>query len=563
MEPSNQNLSQDVLLNLRADDLALRNPSDPYNRLDETFPTLSAVQLESVREYGQEERVIKGQVLYQRAQRDIDFFIVIRGTLEVMEILENGIEHRLAVVGPSQFSGELTLFNNRGSLACLRVCEESEVLRVSRQQFRRLMVAEPELGEAITRAFILRRTAFINHEQAGVAIVGDSHIGEVLRIRQFLRRNGIPVKMIFRDLEPDRAATILSSCALEGKDLPIVIYGRNQVLSNPTNVELGLALGFTEEIDSAEVFDVVILGAGPAGLSAAVYAASEGLKTVVLDAFAPGGQAGSSSKIENYLGFPAGISGQALSARAQIQSQKFGARISVPHRVVDLDCESKPMGIVLDDDSVVQAKAIIVATGAQYRKLEIENLEKFEGVGVHYAATPLESTLCANEEVIVVGAGNSAGQGAIYLAQNARRVHLLVRGSSLRKTMSEYLVQRIEAAARITVHLQAEITRLQGDRYLQSVTWRSADGLEETQAIANVFLMLGARPNTAWAKGCLELDEKGFILSGGSPFSTSQPGVFAVGDVRSGSIKRVASAVGEGSVVISSVHAYLAAFNGS
>jgi thioredoxin reductase (NADPH) len=560
MNPTELNQSSSFILD-KLDDLASRNPADPYNRLGETFPKLTEAQLQRISEYGQVERVKKGQVLYHRGQRDIDFFVILSGAAEVLENLEDGSEHRLAVIDANRFSGELTLFNHRGSLACLRICEDGEVLRVPRKQFRRFLIGESELAEIITRAFILRRTAFVNHSQAGVTIVGPSRSSDSLRIQQFLSRNGIPVRMISLESESTRALTVLKSYMREEKDLPVVIYGRDQVLNNPTNTQLGAALGFTEELDSNELFDVVILGAGPAGLSAAVYGASEGLNTVVLDAFAPGGQAGSSSKIENYMGFPAGISGQALGARAQIQSQKFGARISVPHRVVKMDCDSKPIRLFMEDDIVVQTKTVIIATGAQYRRLTVENFGKFEGAGIHYAATHLEAALCANEEVIVVGAGNSAGQAAMYLASKAKHVHMLVRGASLRKTMSEYLVSRVEASNRITVHLQTEISRLDGDHYLESVSWKDNRGVEETHSISNIFLMLGAQPNTDWVKDCLKLDEKGFIVSENapSPFATSKPGVFAVGDVRSGSIKRVASAVGEGSIVISSVHAFLEA----
>jgi thioredoxin reductase (NADPH) len=560
METNEQIPAAQIVMDPNADDITAKNPADPYNRLTETFPTLSSEQMERVCEYGEIETMKAGQMLYERGQRDIDFFVVVEGAAEALEVLDDGGEHRLALIHPNQFSGELTLFNNRGSLAALRVCEDGKILRVPRKKFRRLMIGESELGEVVTRAFILRRTAFINHEQAAATIIGHSRTNSVLRMQQFLRRNGMPVKTVYLEADPERATALLKSCSIDSNLLPAVIYAKNKTLLNPSNVELGEALGFTEDFSSDEIFDVAIVGAGPAGLSAAVYAASEGLSTLVLDAFAPGGQAGASSKIENYMGFPAGISGQALGARAQIQSQKFGAKISVPHRVVHLDCDSKPIQMHFDNDQVVRSKAVIVATGAHYRKLNIPNMEKFEGIGIHYAATAVEASLCTNEEIVVVGAGNSAGQAAMYLSERTTRVHLLVRGPSLRKTMSEYLVGRIEASKRITVHLQTEITRLDGERYLEAVTWKDAEGRESAHAIANVFLMLGAVPNTDWVKECLELDEKGFVISGknSSPFETSRPGVFAVGDVRAGSIKRVASAVGEGSVVISAVHAYLA-----
>ena len=539
--------------------VALVGPSDPYNRLSETFPVLSEEQIEQFQEYGALEDRKRGDFLYRRGQREIDFFVVLHGSLEVLETKSDGTEQHLVTLNRGHFTGELTLFNSRGSLVAVRIAEDSRVLRIPRKCFRRLMIGEPELAEVITRAFILRRSAFLAHEQAAATLIGNTHDRGVVRMQQFLRRNGIPVKTISAETDPAVVADLLKSRSITSQVRPIVIYGHDQYLLNPTLPELGAALGFTEQIDTEEIFDVTIVGAGPAGLSAAVYASSEGLNTLVVDSYAPGGQAGSSSKIENYMGFPAGISGQALSARAQIQSQKFGAKISVPRLVVRMDCDSTPMRLFFADGACIRSRAIVVATGAHYQKLAIADLEKFEGVGIHYAATAIEAALCARDEVIVVGGGNSAGQAAMYLSSKATHVHLLVRGKSIHTSMSEYLSSRIEMSKRITVHLQTEITRLSGDRYLESVSWKSENGNEETHAIGNVFLMLGANPNTDWAKGCLDLDNKGFVVCSNpkSPFETSQPGVYAVGDVRSGSIKRVASAVGEGSVVISSIHTFL------
>lgn len=536
-------------------------PADPYNRLSETLPALTPEQIERLHEYGEVEDIKQGQTLYVRGQRDIDFYVILNGSLEVLEAMGDGSEHRLFIMEAGRFTGELTLFNNRGSLAKVRAVEDGRVLRVPRRLFRHLLVGESELAELITRAFILRRTAFLTHEQAAATLIGHARTGDILHMQQFLRRNGIPVKTILVESDPKTARELLNNCSLTPEKLPVVIYGRGRFLINPTDIELGAALGFTECIGDDEIFDVTIVGAGPAGLSAAVYAASEGLNTLVLDGYAPGGQAGSSSKIENYMGFPAGISGQALSARAQIQSQKFGAKISIPHRVVRMDCDKQPLQLFFDDGRSVRSRTIVVATGAHYRKLALDNLEKFEGVGIHYAATAVEAALCDKEEVIVVGGGNSAGQAAMFLSTRAAHVHILCRGGSLHQTMSEYLVERIEASKHITVHTQTEITELAGDRYLESVTWKDQSGKKETHPIGNVFLMLGAVPNTDWAKGCLDLDQNGFVICNkpGSPFETSQPGVYAVGDVRSGSIKRVAAAVGEGSTVISSIHAFFAA----
>ncbi len=551
-------LTKDLSEN-EADFSASAHPADPYNRMSQTFPELSDDQLERLSAYGQVEQFAEGDLLYRVKERDLDFFILLEGEAEVLETLPNGAKHRVTLLGPKHFSGELTMFNNRESIVDLRVTKPSRALRIPRKNFRRLLVGEADLSEVITRAFILRRTAFINHELAAATVVGYSHSSDTLRILQFLKRNGIPVRFLSVDSDSSQASHVIEACNRRDKNLPIVVYGKNLVLDNPTNFDLGQALGFSEEIDLNCEYDTVIVGAGPAGLSAAVYAASEGLKTLVLDQFAPGGQAGSSSKIENYMGFPAGISGQALAGRAQIQSQKFGATISIPRRVDRLRCEPGKIELELDDSSVVRARSVIIATGAHYRKLDVENLEKFEGVGVHYAATPVEAALCSNDGVAVVGAGNSAGQAAMYLSEHSSHVYLIVRGNDLRKSMSEYLATRIEASQKISVHTQCEVTKLHGSRYLDEVTWRDKAGETHCHRIGNIFLMLGASPNTEWLKGCLDLDEKGFVVCNqpGSPFETSLPGVFAVGDARSGSIKRVASAVGEGSVAISSVHSYL------
>ncbi|RYZ76688.1 MAG: FAD-dependent oxidoreductase, partial [Proteobacteria bacterium] len=406
------------LLENGADLAALSSPSDPYNRLSQTFPELSEEQIKRVCAYGEIEEHAAGDILYARGQKDLDFFVILDGSTDVLETLANGTQHQLQKVKKNQFSGELTMFNNRESLVELRVCEESRILRIPRKNFRRMLIGEAELSEVVTRAFILRRTAYINHELAAVTLVGESHTSDTIRILQFLKRNGIPVRTVYADTDTTRAEKLIGVCQRERKHLPILIYGKNQVLNNPSNRELGQTLGFTESIEDGHKFDVVIVGAGPAGLSAAVYASSEGLDTLVLDQFAPGGQAGSSSKIENYMGFPAGISGQALAGRAQVQSQKFGAKIAVPREVQSLNCEPGKIELKLDSETIVQTRSLVIATGAHYRKLQIENLEKYEGIGVHYAATSVEAALCSSEAVAVVGAGNSAGQAAMYLSQH-------------------------------------------------------------------------------------------------------------------------------------------------
>ena len=421
------------------------------------------------------------------------------------------------------------------------------------------------------RAFILRRVGLVEHEQAASTLIGARTSGDTLRINSFLDRNGYPVRMLDPDSSPE-ARNMLAAHGLGDGDLPVVITAYSQVLKQPTNRALAVAVGLVERLDPDTVFDVAVVGAGPAGLAAAVYSASEGLNTVVLEAEAPGGQAGTSSRIENYLGFPNGISGQALSGRAQVQAQKFGAHLAVPRRVVQLACDARPYTLELDDGARVRARTVVIATGARYCKLDLENFERFEGGGIHYAATAIEAGLCESEDVVVVGGGNSAGQAAVYLSHHASCVHMLVRGTGLAASMSDYLIGRISASKAIVLHTETEISRLEGNRHLEQVTWRNRrTGAVERRAISNVFLMLGAVPNTEWLRGCVLLDDSGFVRSGiglersgdwptdrvSHALESSRRGVFAVGDVRSGSIKRVASSVGEGSIVVSAIHAIL------
>ena len=434
-----------------------------------------------------------------------------------------------------------------------------------RADFRRMCTAESDIGEIIMRAFILRRVGLIKHAQGGVVLVGPGHAADTLRLQRFLTRNAYPHKLYDTDADPD-AKGFLNCFELTPDQLPVVIASDDKVLRNPPNAQLADELGLTECLNPNEVYDVAVVGAGPAGLAAAVYAASEGLKTVVIEGMAPGGQAGTSSKIENYLGFPTGISGMALAGRAQVQAQKFGARLAISRAVKHLDCTAHPYRVHLDDDRSVQARAVVVATGARYRKLDVENYKQFEGQGIHYAATAMEANLCHSEEIIVVGGGNSAGQAAVFLSRTAKHVHVLVRANGLAATMSDYLIQRIDSSPHITLHSRTEIVGLEGDNLLQKVTWQHRETkATATYPIRNVFVMIGAEPNTDWLNGCLALDSKGFVKTGQdadgralvSPYATSKPGVFAVGDVRSGSVKRVASGVGEGSVVIAAIHQYL------
>jgi thioredoxin reductase (NADPH) len=547
------------------------NPSDPYLRRAQTFPTLTDEQLERAAEFGVVEALPKGTVLFDRGDRGIDFFIVLEGRIEIYEHTTGGtvvvVTHDV-----NQFTGDVDLFNDRACLVGARMGATGRVVRIRRARFRRLLSAEPDIGEIIMRAFILRRVGLLEHEQAAATLIGSRGDGDTLRLQRFLDRNGYPVRWLDSDGSAE-AHELLTAHGLANDDTPVVLLPRGRALRNPTTRDLAAYLGVLEPIDPEQVFDVAIVGAGPAGLAAAVYGASEGLCTVVLEAEAPGGQAGTSSKIENYLGFPTGISGGALAGRAAIQAQKFGARMAVPRRVERLRCDERPYTLELDDGERVRAKTVVVATGARYRKLDLDNFDRFEKNGIHYAATAIEAGLCEREEVIVVGGGNSAGQAAVYLSRHAAHVHMLVRGSGLAASMSDYLIGRIAASRAITLHTETEIVALDGKRHLEQVTWRHRrTGVSDTRAIANVFLMLGAVPNTEWLQNCLGLDDNGFVRCGMGfdstggwqhdrvPYAleTSRRGVFAVGDVRSGSVKRVASSVGEGSIVVSAIHAILA-----
>ncbi len=539
--------------------------SDPYARKAQTFPRLDNEMVARVSSFGSEIDVAEGTILFRRGERSTDFFLIKSGSVEMLDLDGDGLPRVLTVQGEREFTGELDLFNNRENLVTARAAQNSRLVRVERGSFLRMMSAEPDIGEIITRALILRRVGFIKHGQAGVVLIGPSHAADTLRLQRFLTRNGYPHRMVDSEVDPHAKEMVaaLKICALS---LPVIVPPGKAVLQNPTTGELADALGLTETIDRNVIYDVLVVGAGPAGLAAAVYAASEGLKTIVIEGVAPGGQAGTSSKIENYLGFPTGISGQALAGRAQVQAQKFGARLAIARMAVSVDCSGFPYRVALNDGQTVSAKAIVVATGARYRKPDLLNYERFEGQGIHYAATAMEAQLCHEQEVIVVGGGNSAGQAAMFLSQSVNHLHILVRGPGLKETMSDYLIQRIEKSQRISVHPFTEISAIGGDRYLNSVTWANRKtGEETTRPISNVFMMIGAAPNTEWLNGCVKLDKSGFIETGimagvatsGSPFETSAPGIFAVGDVRAGSVKRVAAGVGEGSVVVQAIHQYL------
>jgi thioredoxin reductase (NADPH) len=541
------------------------DPTDPYARVGQTFPQLDKDMTRRVGAYGSEENPKEGTLLFERGQRGVDFFVVLAGSIEIFDTDEHGTPNIFRVHHEREFTGEMDLFNERQILVSGRTGPGTRVIRIKRPDFRRLVTGEADIGEIIMRAFILRRVGFIRHTQGGVCLVGSGHDGDMQRLQAFMTRNGYPHRVLDTERGTE-AAQMLMHFDIKSDELPVVILPGEVALRNPTTVILADALGLMETLDANTVYDVAVVGAGPAGLAAAVYAASEGLSTIVLESTAPGGQAGTSSKIENYLGFPTGISGQALADRAQAQAQKFGARLAIARLVTRLKCATRPYQLTLDGGAIVKACAIVIATGARYRQLDLENYSKYEGHGIHYAATAMEAQLCAGEEVIVVGGGNSAGQAAVFLSRTTRHVHILVRGAGLAATMSDYLIRRIDGTGNITVHPYTQITALHGDPLLEQVTWTDRNSnTSETRKVANLFVMIGAEPNTEWLAGCLTLDDKGFAVTGrddhgqalASPFATTQPGIFAVGDVRSGSVKRVASSVGEGSVVVQAIHQFL------
>jgi thioredoxin reductase (NADPH) len=538
---------------------------------DRLFPTLTDAQVARIAARGRRRPIASGDVLVEIGDRTAGFFVVLSGEIEVSDSAGTLIVTHRA----SQFSGEATMITGRRAMGRLRAVAAGEVIELTREQLLALVQTDAELSEILMRAFMLRRIELIAHNIGDVVVLGSTHCSGTLRVREFLIRNGHPFHYI--DLDRDaEAQEMLDHFKVTEGDVPVLICRGDAVLRNPTNAQIADCLGFNDAVDQSRVNDLVIVGAGPAGLAAAVYGASEGLAVLVLESGSPGGQAGSSSRIENYLGFPTGISGLDLTGRAYAQAQKFGAQIMIAKGATGLACDRQPYGVRIDGGPPVTARAVIIATGAEYRKPALANVSQFEGAGVYYGATPMEAQLCLSEEVIVVGGGNSAGQAAVFLAQTARRVHMLVRAEGLADTMSRYLIRRIEDNPAIVLRTRTQIVALEGNGHLERVTWRDdRTGALETTAIRHVFIMTGAVPNTRWLEHCIALDDKGFIKTGPElspddlsaarwPLSrppylleTSRPGVFAVGDVRGGNVKRVASAVGEGSIAVAFVHQVL------
>lgn len=540
------------------------------------FPKLSDDQIERVRQFGTLRGVSKGEVLFRPGDSEVHFFVVLSGRLQIVQPALDG-ERLITEHHQGEFTGELNMISRQRSLVLGRVIESGEFLELTQEGLRTLISRDADISELVMRAFILRRLALINKQLGNVILLGSRHSAATLRLREFLGRNGHPYCYV--DLDTDSISQqLLDRFHVSVADVPIVICNLDSVLRNPSPQQVANCLGFNPVSDKNDVYDVVIVGAGPAGLAAAVYGASEGLSTMLLEANAPGGQAGSSSKIENYLGFPTGVSGQELAARATNQAQKFGARLMVAQNVVNLQCTRRPYEISLDSGNTIRTRTIVIATGAQYNKPRLESLERFEGQGIYYGATYIEAQLCSGEDVVVVGGGNSAGQAAVFLSQHARKVFMFVRGKGLGDSMSRYLIQRISENPNIELHTETEIIALEGRNELERVTSKNrASGEICTRDVRHVFIMAGASPRTEWLQGCVALDEKGFILTGRDitesaaatdfpwpltrqphMLETSLPGVFAVGDVRAGNVKRVASAVGEGSIAVHLIHRTLA-----
>ena len=546
--------------------------ADPYlGRRDQMFPRLTPAQIERISAVGERRSVRSGEVLFELGEQNTRFFVVIEGAVEIVRPVD-GREQPVVVHGPGEFTGEINMLSARRAIVLGRALGDGSIVVVDREHLHALVQRDFELSEILMRSFILRRVALIAHGDSGLVLIGSRHSANTLRIREFLTRNAQP--FTYQDVESDPdVQALLDRFQVGVDDVPVVVCEGGQVLRNPSIEGLASGLGLSPEFDAGVTRDVVIVGAGPAGLAAAVYAASEGLDVLVLETTAPGGQAGSSSRIENYLGFPTGISGQDLAGRALMQTEKFGAEVAIARGAVGLDCRSKPYAVRLATGEVVRTRTVVIASGARYRKPALSELSRFEGAGIMYSATHVEAQLCKEEEIAIVGGGNSAGQAAVFLSQSSAEVNVLVRGPGLAASMSRYLIQRIEDSSNVVLRARTQIDALEGTDRLEGIRWRHLDtGQSQTRPIRHLFLMTGADPNTAWLGGCVVLDDKNFVKTGaelhpdeleaaGWPLArrpdlleTSMPGVFAVGDARSGSVKRVASAVGEGSVCVQLIH---------
>jgi thioredoxin reductase (NADPH) len=542
----------------------------------EAFPKLTAAQIERVRAGAKVRKAMKGEILFEPGDTGVPFFVLLSGTMSIVQPYLMG-ERLIATHEPGGFTGEFTMISGQRCLVRGRVTSEAELLEVTPEGLHSIVARDPELSNIFMRAFILRRRELVSAQAGDVILLGSRYSANTLRLREFLTRNQHPYEYL--DLDKDEGAQlVLDRFDVRAGEIPVLICNLKTVLKNPSIAELADCLGLNSAINAEQIRDLIIVGAGPAGLAAAVYAASEGLDALMIETAMPGGQAGSSSMIENYLGFPTGLSGNELAARAIAQAEKFGAKMMVGHSVARLDCARRPYEVVLEDGNRLAARAVVIATGAQYNKPDLQNFEKLQCQGIYFGATFMEAQFCGGDDVIVVGGGNSAGQAAVYLSETAKKVYMLVRSGGLAQSMSRYLIQRIEENPKIELLFNTEIVGIEGDKHLDRVTWRDKKtGQTSVHEIRHLFVMAGASPRTDWLKGCVAMDDKGFILTGRdmdgaigvravpwnhsrAPFmlETSLPGVFAVGDVRAGNVKRVASAVGEGSIAIHLVHRVLA-----
>src|ERR1700744_6061096 len=526
--------------------------------------SVTPAMMKRLRSYGATASVEPGGHLFQQGDRLVDFFVVVEGELELYERKGRTSCEVASTLVQLHFTGELDLLNDRPTLLNCRAVMKSTVLRISRESVRKLMRTELDIAELILTEWIVRRARLVSHRQGGIIVVGDSRAAETMRIERFLIGNGHPHQLIDSNLNLE-AEVLLRALDAESDQLPVVFFSDGTTLRKPANTVLANKLGFDQDLGEHTEYDLAVVGGGPAGLAAAVYGSSEGLSTLVIEGTAPGGQAGTSSKIENYLGFPTGVSGHDLAQNATVQAQKFGARFAISRGVTDIQADGGGYSFSLEGGKPIFARPVVVATGARYKRLDVPNYRKFEYQGVHYAAPAMEAARCVGKEVVVVGGGNSAGQAALYLALSASHVHLLILGDGLKATMSDYLIRRIASSNRITLHPNSEVVSLDGDTHLRSVTWcNRLTCKSRTCQTGNMFVMIGALPNTEWLHGRLDLDANGFVMTApgdrdGCGFQPSLPGIYAVGDVRSGSVKRVANAVGEGSVVVSYVHRHIEA----
>jgi len=542
--------------------------------VETAFPKLTTANIAALARFGRERDVVDGEVLFAEGDRDFCFFVILDGEVEIFET-SSGHPQQVVVHYAGEFTGDVDMLSGRAAIVNAKVIRAGKVIALSSEALRRVVSELPDVSEKLLKAFLMRRALLIKTGFEGIKIIGSRFSPDAHRLRDFASRNAVPFTWL--DLEADpQAESILREFGIPASATPVVIGSEGQLLTNPSNVELGRMVGLDAHLDPSEIYDLVVVGAGPAGLAAAVYGASEGLNVQTFDSVAAGGQAGTSSRIENYLGFPTGISGAELAVNAMLQAQKFGASITVPSNVTKLRAEGGDRIVEFADGTSVRCRCVLVATGMEYRRLDVTHLREFEGAGIYYAATEMEARLCGNDEVVVVGGGNSAGQATMYLSRYARKIHLVIRGRDLNKSMSRYLVERIEQLSNVKVHVDSHISGLEGDNRLQSVQITTASGESQTINSSALFIFIGAVPHTGWLEGCIQLDKRGFVLTGQSlpPESltseswksvarvpmfleTSLPGVFAAGDVRSGSVKRVASAVGEGSMAVSFVHAHI------